>query len=295
MEARPAPVVITLVRRERVRTVLRAHFPRKRAQLLVARSVGEVVGHLRQTLVDAVVLDVGAGEEAVLAAAQSADFPTHPFIALAPGHAGDAPAVGRLVAAGVSEVLLDGIDDALLRDRVVGLGFSRRFAAAFEEPPAVLGLAAPLQREVWARLVAHGGRPVRTDRLAEALGISREHLSRSFARPTGGAEGPTLKRVIDLVRLLAAAALAKNPGYDLRDVAQVLGFASTSHLSVAVQRLVGAKAPSLARLRSADLVDRFIRGEGVPRGVVDGGAGAGAGAEDAEGEASSGGRGGGGT
>ena len=53
---------------------------------------------------------------------------------------------------------------------------------------------------------------------ARELGVTREHLSRTFA-----ADGaPNLKRIIDLVRLLAAAELAKNPGYDIRDVAQVL-------------------------------------------------------------------------
>jgi len=42
-------------------------------------------------------------------------------------------------------------------------------------------------------------------------------------------------------------------------VAQVLGFASSSHLSSTTQRLVGAKASSLTRLRSVDLLDRFQR------------------------------------
>ena len=74
--------------------------------------------------------------------------------------------------------------------------------------------------------------------LAKHLGVTREHLSRTFA-----AEGaPNLKRVIDLVRLLAAAELAKNPGYDIRDVASVLDFASSSHLSSTAQRVVGMSA-----------------------------------------------------
>jgi len=65
--------------------------------------------------------------------------------------------------------------------------------------------------------------------------------------------------VIDLVRVLAAAELAKNSGYDIRDVAEVLGFASSSHLSSTTQRLVGAKASSLTRLRAIDLLERFER------------------------------------
>jgi AraC-like DNA-binding protein len=91
--------------------------------------------------------------------------------------------------------------------------------------------------------------------------VTREHLSRTFA-----ADGrPNLKRVIDLVRLLAAAELAKNPGYDVRDVAKVLGFASPSHLSTTAQRIVGTKPASLSRLRTIDLIDRFTRGHGRSR------------------------------
>jgi AraC-like DNA-binding protein len=110
--------------------------------------------------------------------------------------------------------------------------------------------------------VGWAGRPVRTQLLADALGVTREHLSRTFA-----AEGaPNLKRVIDLVRLIAAAELAKNPGYDVRDVAEVLDFASSSHLSSTAQRIVGTKPTSLARLRAVDLVERFTHGHGRSRG-----------------------------
>ena len=86
--------------------------------------------------------------------------------------------------------------------------------------------------------------------------MTREHLSRTFS--AHGA--PNLKRVIDLVRLLAAAELAKNPGYDVGDVARVLEFASSSHLSTTAQRVVGTRPASLARLRSVDLIDRFAHG-----------------------------------
>jgi AraC-like DNA-binding protein len=88
------------------------------------------------------------------------------------------------------------------------------------------------------------------------VNISAAPSGREAAGATGQ-EAPTLKRVIDLVRVIAAAELAKNPGHDLKDVAAVLAFASTSHLSVTAQRLVGAKATSLARLRTVDLLERF--------------------------------------
>jgi AraC-like DNA-binding protein len=97
---------------------------------------------------------------------------------------------------------------------------------------------------------------VRTDTAAAALGVPREHLSRAFS--AGGAAN--LKRVVDLVRLIAAAELAKNPGYDVADVARVLEYASSSHLSTTAQRIAGTRPASLARLRAVDLVDRFVKG-----------------------------------
>ena len=118
-----------------------------------------------------------------------------------------------------------------------------------------------MQVKAWEFIVSHAGRRVSTGVLARRLGVTREHLSRTFA-----ADGaPNLKRVIDLVRLLAAAELSKNPGYDLRDVAAVLDFASSSHLSSTAQRVIGTRPASLARLRTADIIQRFTRGHGRSR------------------------------
>jgi AraC-like DNA-binding protein len=60
--------------------------------------------------------------------------------------------------------------------------------------------------------------------------------------------------------VLAAAELAKNPGYDVADVAQILRFASASHLATTAERVTGARPESLARLRTVDLVRRFVDG-----------------------------------
>lgn len=99
-------------------------------------------------------------------------------------------------------------------------------------------------------------------RLAREVGVSREHLSRHFSTPGG----PNLKRVIDLVRMIGAAELAKNPGLDIRDVASILGFASSSHLAVTAQRVLGTRPASLSRLRTVDLIERFTQGRTRSRG-----------------------------
>ncbi len=117
-----------------------------------------------------------------------------------------------------------------------------------------------LQR-AWTWIVGQAGRPIRTDLMAKELSVTREHLSRSFA--TAGA--PNLKRIIDLVRVIAAAELSKCPGYDAADVARVLAFASPSHLATTAQRVCGTRSASLARLRTGDIIERFLQGRGRSR------------------------------
>ena len=254
-DATPLPVVCTMLRRDRARALVRGALPRRRAQLIAVRTRDELQRTLTTQLVDAVILDGGVGDEVGTALPLAEDFPSAPFFLITALLPSDAPLVARAVECGCADLLVEGVDDAVARELLLPRGFTPRFERALAEPPSLLGLETPLQREVWRSLVRRAGRPVRTDQLAQEQGMSREHLSRSFA--TGRA--PTLKRVIDLVRVLAAAELAKNPGFDVRDVATVLGFASSSHLSGTTQRLVGAKAASLSRLRTVDLLDRFVQ------------------------------------
>ena len=265
-QASSVPCVAALVSRERARAAIRAAYPRRRARLLIVHSGDELAETLRTTLTDAVIIDIGAGgEDTERASGLAREFPSLPFVGIAPLRGADGPALAAAAERDFADVLTEGIDDAVLRALLAPMMFSTRFACALWNPPPSLGLAAPLQQAAWRSVIARGGRPVRTGELAAALGVTREHLSRSFA----SAGAPNLKRVIDLVRLLAAAELSKNPGYDVRDVARVLGFASASHLSSTAQRIVGTKPASLARLRAVDLVDRFGQGRGRSRNGSD--------------------------
>ena len=256
------PCVVVFVPRSRARTLARAAFPRRRARLVAVRNAAECAAVFRSTLVDAAVVDVGgATDETWKVAALAREFPSAPFFGVTPLRAADGPTLARCAALDFAELLVEGVDDGVARELVARRAFTNRFALALAEPPAALGLTTELQRLTWIHLVATAGRAVRTEALAQAVGVSREHLSRTFAAGTA----PNLKRVIDLVRLVAAAELAKNPGYDVRDVARVLGFASSSHLSSTAQRVVGTKPASLARLRTVDLVERFVQGRGRSR------------------------------
>ena len=258
----PAPHVVAFAQPERARVALRSAFPRRRGRIVVVRSAADLVTTLRTELTDAVLIDIGsAGADTDRAISLAREFPSLPFVGLAPLRGSDGPALAACAAHDFADVLVEGVDDSALRAILAPLMFSARFAAALHQPPGSLGLATQLQQDAWRHMVARGGRTIRTSELAQAMGVTREHLSRSFA-----AEGaPNLKRVIDLVRLLAAAELAKNPGYDVRDVARVLDFASASHLSSTAQRVVGTKPASLARLRTVDLIDRFSQGRGRSR------------------------------
>jgi AraC-like DNA-binding protein len=249
--------------RERAKAIVRTAFPRRRVRLVLTRTIDDFEAAFRSNLVDAAVVDLGgAQEETWRIAARAREYPSVPFFGLIALRTAEGPALAQCATLEFADVLIDGIDDAAAREIVQNVSFSARFSRALENPPIALALDAPLQLAAWRFIVSHAGRPVRTSTLATFLNVTREHLSRSFA--AGGS--PNLKRIIDLVRIVAAAELAKNPGYDLRDVANILGFASSSHLSSTAMRVIGTKPASLTRLRTIDLVDRFVKGHGRSRG-----------------------------
>jgi AraC-like DNA-binding protein len=253
-----APMTIAVcATRDRARALARSAFPRRRCRLVLTRSSQELERAFRGTLVDAAVVDVAAPNDDLWRAVELArEFPSTPFFALSPLRPIDGPALARCAMSDVSDLVVEGVDDSVVRELVLPRTFTARFADAWREPPPALHIDGPLHRGTWRFLVGHGGRAVRTDTIAAALGVTREHLSRAFS--AGGAAN--LKRIIDLVRLVAAAELSKNPGYDVADVARVLEYASSSHLSTTSQRIAGTKPASLARLRAVDLIDRFVRG-----------------------------------
>jgi AraC-like DNA-binding protein len=257
-----SPFILALASRERSRDMLKRAFPRRRGKLVLARTVNDFANTFKRSLVDAVVVDVGhPTDETWKAAALAREYPSVPFFALSPMRVADAAALARCVEGDFADVLAEGMDDEAVRDLVAPHAFTTRFGAALNDAHRALGLDNRLQERAWRAVVAHGGRTVRTEMIAAQLHVTREHLSRSFA-----AKGsPNLKRIIDLVRLIAAAELAKNPGYDVTEVATVLEFASPSHLTSTAQRIVGTRSASLARLRTGDLIERFQQGRGRSR------------------------------
>lgn len=257
-----ALAVVGCSARERGRAVLRRLVPRRRGTCTLVRSADELTATLRGRFVDAVVVDLGAGAEGMWEAAAVARlFPSLPFFALTPLRTTDVEAVARACARlEFADLLVEGVEEGVAAELLGAAAFTTRFVSALEPAAERIGLRTPLQQRVWREILERGGRAVRTAELARAVGLTREHLSRRFSEGSA----PNLKRVIDLARVLGAAELAKNVGHDLPDIARVLGFASPSHLSLAAQRVVGIRSLSLARLRPADLIDRF-QGSGRTR------------------------------
>jgi AraC-like DNA-binding protein len=257
------PAIVAYAHRDRTKSLIKSAFPRRKARVLAARSFEDFDSAFRTNLVDAALVDLGAAQdETWRVAALAREYPSIPFFGLVALRAAEGPALAQCAACEFTDVLVDGVDDGIARELVQRSSFSSRFARALHDPPPALMLDAPLQRSAWRFIVSHAGRPVRTSTLASFLSVTREHLSRSFAADNA----PNLKRIIDLVRIIAAAELAKNPGYDLRDVANILEFASPSHLSSTALRVIGTKPASLTRLRTIDLVERFVKGHGRSRG-----------------------------
>ncbi len=256
------PTVAVFAPRERTRELLKRAFPRRHGQVLLCKTSAEWTKLFSKTLVDIAVVDVGAPtEDTWVAAALAREFPSMPFFGVSGFRVADAPAIARCAGLDFVDVLADVVDDGAMRELMTPHGFTSRFSAALAPASESLGLASPVQRRAWTWIVGQAGRPIRTDLMAKELSVTREHLSRSFA--TAGA--PNLKRIIDLVRVIAAAELSKCPGYDAADVARVLAFASPSHLATTAQRVCGTRSASLARLRTGDIIERFLQGRGRSR------------------------------
>jgi AraC-like DNA-binding protein len=249
-----APLVIAYAARDRTRTWLKRVAGKRVGRLVVARTVAEFSAIFRSELVDAALVDAPASDESDRVAGLALEYPSVAFLGVTSFRASDGPTLARWAKLDFADLIAEGVDESVVPELVARYGYSARFAAALASPPAALSLSSALQLAAWRFVVARGGRLTRTSAVASALGLTREHLSRSFG-PSGA---PTLKRLIDLVRLLSAAELAKNPGYDAADIARLLKFSSSAHLSLTAQRLIGRRASSLAAMRGVDVIDRFV-------------------------------------
>lgn len=241
-------------RRSDVRRALQRTYPRNAGTVRLCRTLVQLERLLGQRLVDAIVLDVKAAPEAGLALA--ARFPRIPMYALSAFRPDDGALVLGCYAAGFAGVLVEGVDNAMAGEWVAARTAQVARRQALADVPKLLRLTDRLQLAAWEEVLERVATPITTATVAQALRVTREHLSREFA--AGGA--PNLKRIIDLARASCAADLLANPGYPVAAVVRILGYASPRHLAAAARRVAGASPSELRELGPRGVLQRFIRG-----------------------------------
>jgi AraC-like DNA-binding protein len=248
--------VATLLRSPAARAAFRRAMPRSRARVVSCRSPAAVERVFATALADAVVVDPKIPGAVGCLGRWRATFPGIPRFAYAAFRPDEAGLLAACVREARAHPIVEGVEDAVLADLILPRTASAARLQMLDGAPRLLRLIEPLQERGWREVMRHVGGRLRTTDVATALGISREHLSRQFG--AGGA--PNLKRVIDLARAVTAADLLANPGYTVRAVARILGFASASHLSGAARRVAGVTARGLAALGPAGVLAAFLKG-----------------------------------
>ncbi len=250
------PVVATLLRSAAARAALRRGLPRQRVRLASCRSMAALERCLGTRCVDAVVVDVHLPGAAAGLVRLRQRFPAIPRFAYAAFRPDDADLLVLCVQEAGAHPIVEGVEDAVAWDLILPRTASAARLGALAGAPRILRLTEELQLRAWGEVLRRVVGPLRTGAVARSLGVSREHLSRQFG--AGGA--PNLKRVIDLARTATAADLLANPGYSVRAVAGILGFASASHLAGASRRIAGVTARRLPDLGPRGVLAAFVRG-----------------------------------
>jgi len=248
------PLVPVFHPRRDARSAVKQGYPRGAGSVRLCRTVQGVERLLQQRLVDAVVLDVRtcAAEGFGL----PARFPRIPMYALSAVRPDDGALLALCHRAGFAGVLVEGVDNAVAGEWIAARTAQVARRAALADAPRLLRLTDRLQLAAWEEVLRRAGVPTQTGHVALALRVTREHLSREFG--AGGA--PNLKRVIDLARAACAADLLGNPGYTIRAVVRILGYASPSHLAGAARRVAGVMPHELRELGPGGVLQRFLRG-----------------------------------
>lgn len=234
---------------------LRRTLPKSGFRLVTCRGPAALRRLLTTRLLDAIVLAPAPALMAEMAELH-ATVPGIPVV----GYAAFRPDDGDLILAcrrhRIVTIAIEGVDDPVVGDLVARHSLAAERRRALHDAPRMLRLTEPLQRAAWDVLLGEVERPIRTERLARRLEVSREHLSRQFG--AGGA--PNLKRVIDLTRICCAAQLLANPGYPVPTVVRVLNFASSSHLRSTARRIANVTPAGLVALGPRGVLGAFTRG-----------------------------------
>ena len=238
------------------RAAIRSAIPRMEGmpRVRTCRTADGVVSLLEGEVVDAVILDVKEPRQDLYDLA--ADYAAIPFFGYGTLRADDGRAIQRCQAAGFQGVFIRGSDDAVLWRLLAPHTSRARRRRAFADAPKRLRMTERFQVEVWNEVLRRETESMTTQDIADAIGVTREHLSREFG--AGGA--PNLKRVIDLVRVACAADILRCRAYSVVGVARLLRWRSATQMNATAQRVAGDSAAALAEVGVREIVRKFSAG-----------------------------------
>lgn len=271
-QSAPATVLLICSTRDRPRQLLSRAFPRGRTQIHVVRDADGIDATLGTMLVDAIVVDLLPGAAATVgwrAVERATAHAPVPAIGLIAPRALDPALLARLHLAGVAGVLLDGVDDAMLRVLLQPLLLSTRFTQRADVLLSAHGVG-PLAEAVWRTGVSHCGRLTSVAAVARQLGVSREHLARQLR----AASAPSPRQLLELVRLLVVQSQLA-AGVSVTTAAAQVGFSSVSHLARSARSVTGVTPRHWGTLRPEELIAAALRrvrpspepGEPLPSGT----------------------------
>lgn len=254
--AAPATVLLVCSTRERPRHLLTRAFPRGRAQIHVVSDADGIDLALRTMLVDAIIVDLlpgAAGNIGWRAVEHATRHAPIPAVGLIAPRALDPALLVRLHDAGVSTMLVDGVDDALIRVLLQPILLTTRFTVRADVLLMSYAVG-PLAEAVWRTGVSHAGRLTSVASVARQLGLSREHLSRTLR----SAGAPGAKQLLELVRLLVVQTQL-SAGVPVAVAAVRLGYSSVSHLARAARTLTGVTPRHWGTLTAEGMIDAAVR------------------------------------
>ncbi len=211
---------------------------------------------LRTMLVDAIIVDLQPGTAATVgwrAVQHATRHAPIPAVGLIAPRALDPSLLARLHTAGVSTILVDGVDDAMLRVLLQPVLLTTRFTIR-ADVLLTSHAVGPLAEAVWRTGVSHAGRLTSVAAVAKQLGLSREHVARTLR--AAGAPGP--KQLLELVRLLMVQTQLA-VGVPVATAAVRLGYSSVSHLARAARAATGITPRGWGSLSAEALIAAAVQ------------------------------------
>jgi AraC-like DNA-binding protein len=208
-------------------------------RLQPAEAWGELATHLRQEVVDVVVADPAADGQVRVAELQQLirQFPSVPVVVYTALSPATMKAIVQLAKGGVEHVVLNRFDDEPRRFRdllegVPGHALADQMLRQLAEPLA--GLPIQVSRAV-EQLFRSPGRFRNTDDLAAAAGMNKRTLYRNL-EPVG-LFSPRL--LVVAARLLRVYAHLRDPGRQIKEIAEKVGYHSPWQLTQQMREVTG--------------------------------------------------------